>query len=90
MSAPLKVVTIECIEHDVTCLNERVFVKTMNHLLTNCSQSTLLAMVCIISLLLLHTSKQSVKDYVMQSNESLGVLRLIFPFARAGRQPVIG
>ena len=45
MSAPLKVVTIECIEHDVTCLNERVFIKTMNHLLTNCSQSTLLAMV---------------------------------------------
>ena len=26
----------------------------------------------------------------MQSNESLGVLRLIFPLARAGRQPVIG
>ena len=26
----------------------------------------------------------------MQSNESLGVFRLIFPSARAGRQPVIG
>ena len=26
----------------------------------------------------------------MQSNESLGVLRLIFPSARAGRRPVIG
>ena len=26
----------------------------------------------------------------MQSNESLEVLRLIFPSARAGRQPVIG
>ena len=25
----------------------------------------------------------------MQSNESLGVLRLIFPLARAGRRPVI-
>ena len=23
MTAPLKVVTIECIEHDVTCLNEK-------------------------------------------------------------------
>ena len=46
ISAPLKVVTIECTEHDVTCLNERVFIKTMNHLLTNCSQSTLRAMVC--------------------------------------------
>ena len=56
MTAPLKVVTIECIEHDVTCLNERVFIKTVNHLLTNCSQSTLLAMVCRLSLLLLNTS----------------------------------
>ena len=28
MTACLKVVTIECIEHDVTCLNERVFIKT--------------------------------------------------------------
>ena len=56
ISAPLKVVTIECIEHDVTCLNERVFIKTMNHLLTNCSQSTLLAMVCRLSLLVLNTS----------------------------------
>ena len=46
MSAPLRVVTIECIEHDVTCLNERVFIKTMNHLLTNCSQSALLTMIC--------------------------------------------
>ena len=45
MTAPLKVVTIECIEHGVTCLNERVFIKTINHLLTNCSQFTLLAMV---------------------------------------------
>ena len=53
MTASLKVVTIECIEHDVTCLNERVFIKTMNHLLTNCSQSTLLAMICRLSLLVL-------------------------------------
>ena len=56
MTAPLKVVTIECIEHEVTCLNERVFIKTMNHLLTNCSQSTLLAMICRLSLLVLNTS----------------------------------
>ena len=64
MTATLKVVTIECIEHDVTCLNERVymvhsfykFIKTMNHLLTNCSQSTLLAMICRLSLLVLNTS----------------------------------
>ena len=90
MSGPLKIVTIECIEHDVTCLNERVFIKTMNHLLTNCSQSTLLAMICRLSLLVLIQAKQSVKDYVMQSNESLGALRLIFPLARAGRRPVIG
>ena len=39
-----------------TCLNERVFIKTMNHLLTNCSQSTLRAMVCRLSLLVLKTS----------------------------------
>ena len=77
MTAPLKVVTIESIEHEVTCLNERVFIKTMNHLLTNCSQSTLPAMICRLSLLVLDTNKQSVKDYVMQSNEGLGVLRLI-------------
>ena len=56
MTAPLKVVTIECIEHEVTCLNERVFIKTMNHLLTNCSQSTLLGMNCRLSLLVLNTS----------------------------------
>ena len=56
MTASLKVVTIECIEHDVTCLKERVFIKTMNHLLTNCSQSTLLAMICRLSLLVLNTS----------------------------------
>ena len=30
------------------------------------------------------------RNYIMQSNESLGVLRLIFPSARAGRRPVIG
>ena len=56
MTAPLKVVTIECIEHDVTRLNERVFIKAMNHLLTNCSQSTLLAIVRRLSLLVLNTS----------------------------------
>ena len=56
MTASLKVVTIECIEHDVTCLNERGFIKTMNLLLTNCSQSTLLAMICRLSLLVLNTS----------------------------------
>ena len=27
MTAPLKVVTVECIEQEVTCLNERVFIK---------------------------------------------------------------
>ena len=75
---------------EVTCLNERVFIKTINHLLTNCSQSTLLAMICRLSLLVLIQAKQCVKDYVMQSNESLGVLRLIFPSSRAGRWPVIG
>ena len=57
MTASLKVVTIECIEHDVTCLNESVFIKTTNHLLTNCSQSTLLAMICGLSLLVLNTSE---------------------------------
>ena len=57
MTAPLKVVTIECIEHQVTCLNERIFIKTINHLLTNCSQSTLLAMICRLSLLVLNTSQ---------------------------------
>ena len=56
MSAPLNVVTMECIEHDVTCLNERVFIKTLNHLLANCSQSTLLAVVCRLSLLVLNKS----------------------------------
>ena len=35
MTASLKVVTIECIEHDVTCLNKMGFIKTMNLLLTN-------------------------------------------------------
>ena len=34
MSAPLKVVTIECIEHDVTCLNERVFITSRPFLKT--------------------------------------------------------
>ena len=33
---------------------------------------------------------EGVNDYVMQYNESLGMLRLIFPLARAGRWPVIG
>ena len=37
MTAPLKVVTIECIEHEVTCLNEKVFIKTMNHLMFTCN-----------------------------------------------------
>ena len=38
------------------------------------------AMVCRLSLLVLNkANRQSVKDYVMQSNESLGVFRLIFP-----------
>ena len=56
MTASLKVVTIECIEHDETYVNERVFIKTMNHLLTNCSQSTSVAMICRLSLLVLNTS----------------------------------
>ena len=43
------------VANDVSCLNERVFIKTMSHLLTNCSQSTLLAMVCRLSLLVLNT-----------------------------------
>ena len=56
ISAPLKSVTVEYLEQVVTCLNERVFIKTMYHLLTNCSQSILLAMVCRLSLLVLNTS----------------------------------
>ena len=44
--APQKSVTTEQIERDVTCFNGRVFIKTMYHLLTNCSQSILPAMVC--------------------------------------------
>ena len=42
----LKSVSIKYLEQDATCLNERVFIKTMYHLLTNCSQSILPAMVC--------------------------------------------
>ena len=42
----IKSVSIEYLEQDVTCLHERVFIKTMYHLLTNCSQSILPAMVC--------------------------------------------
>ena len=56
ISAPLKSVTIEYLEQDVTCLNERVFIKTMYHLLTNCSQSILPAMVCRLALLVLITN----------------------------------
>ena len=55
-ASPSKSRDNQCIEHNVTCLNERVFINTMNHLLTNCSQSTLLAMVCRLSLLVLTTS----------------------------------
>ena len=46
ISAPLKSLSIEYLEQDVTCLNERVFINTMYHLLTNYSQSILPAMVC--------------------------------------------
>ena len=46
ISALLKSASIKYLEQDVTCLNERVFIKTMYHLLTNCSQSILPAMVC--------------------------------------------
>ena len=46
ISAPFKNVSIEYLEQDVSCLNERVFIKTTYHLLTNCSQSILPAMVC--------------------------------------------
>ena len=46
ISAPLKSVSIEYLEQDVTCLNKRVFIKTMYHLLTNCSQSISPAVVC--------------------------------------------
>ena len=46
ISAPLESVSIEYLEHDVTCLNERVFIKTMYHLLTNYNQSIFPAMVC--------------------------------------------
>ena len=42
----IKSVNIEYLEQGVTCLHERVFIKTMHHLLTNCSQSILSAMVC--------------------------------------------
>ena len=48
ISALLKSVSIEYLEQDpdVTCLNERVFIKTMYHLLTNSSQFILPEMVC--------------------------------------------
>ena len=42
----IKSVSIEYLEQDVTCLHERVFIKTMYHLLTNCSQSISPATVC--------------------------------------------
>ena len=48
ISTLLKSVSTEYLEQDVTCLNERVFIKTMYHLLTNYSQSILPAMVCIL------------------------------------------
>ena len=54
MPAPLKVVTINALNHNVTCLNERVFIKTVNPLLTNCSQSALLAMVCRLMVRFFH------------------------------------
>ena len=41
ISALLKSVSIKYLEQDVICLNERVFIKTMYHLLTNGSQSIL-------------------------------------------------
>ena len=43
ISASLKSVTIEYLERDVICLNERVFVKNMYHLLTNTGIPNLLA-----------------------------------------------
>ena len=46
ISAPLKSVSTEYHEQDVTCLNEMAFIKTMYNLLTNYSQSILPAMVC--------------------------------------------
>ena len=46
ISALLKSVSIKYLEQDVTCLNERVFIKTMYHLLTNFSQSILPGMFC--------------------------------------------
>ena len=49
ISAPLKGATIEYFEQDVTCLNEKVFIENMYHLLTNCSQSLLPAMVCTLT-----------------------------------------
>ena len=55
-SAPLKSVTGEYLEQDATCLSESVFIKAMYHLLTNCSQSLLPAMVCRLKLLVLNTS----------------------------------
>ena len=73
MTASLKVVTIECNEHDVTCLNESVFIKTMNHLLTNCSQSTLLAMICRLMVRFFH-----VVEIVGTTCELVGTSRVCF------------
>ena len=79
MTVPLKVGTIECIEHEVTCLNERVFIKTMNHLLTNCSQSTLLAMICRLSLLVLFMVRFfHVVEIVGTTCELVGTSRVCF------------
>ena len=56
MTAPLKVVTIECIEHEVTCLNERVFYKNYELFTDQLQPIYLLAMICRLSLLVLNTS----------------------------------
>ena len=93
ISAPLKAVTIKCIEHDVTCLNERVLVKTMYNLLTNCSQSILPAMACRLSLLVLKYKLSKVWRIMlcnpMKALLNQGCLNQ-WSFTLASQRPVIG
>ena len=81
ISTPLKSVSIEYLEQDVAYLNERVFIETMYHLLTNCSQSILPTMVCRLNLLVLNASLVNCEGLCYQSNESFaksGMLKSMF------------
>ena len=69
ISALLKSVSIKYLEQDVTCLNERVFIQTMHHLLTNCNQSILPAMVCRLKTWFISLTK-CVQRIIMQTSES--------------------